>query len=127
MGDGWGMDGGWFRTQVQDPIHKSVYESNHHFFSEVQLFQVRLENASPLAKEKMFGMLLQQAQQLMDIVANEEDEDEDEETRASELETIATWIWELIIVDHWDLNQWGKVLEDFFGSTAYSFPLFPTA
>ena len=131
MGDGWGMDGGWMGDVSE---HKSKIQSTNLFtsqttifFSEVQLFQVRLENASPLAKEKMFGMLLQQAQQLMDIVANEEDEDEDEETRASELETIATWIWELIIVDHWDLNQWGKVLEDFFGSTAYSFPLFPTA
>eukprot|EP00438_Fugacium_kawagutii_P013326 Skav213525 [mRNA] locus=scaffold1184:24922:28376:- [translate_table: standard] len=39
-------------------------------------------------EEKMFGMLLQQAQHLIDICSSEDDEDEDEETRVSELETI---------------------------------------
>ena len=58
----------------------------------------------------MFGMLLQQAQQLIDIVASEEDEDEDEEARASELETIATWIiwiWEVtgMISTDWARSQ----------------------
>jgi len=38
--------------------------------------------------EKMFGILLQQAQHLMDICATEDDEDEADETKASELETI---------------------------------------
>lgn len=39
----------------------------------------------------MFGILLQQAQHLMDICATEDDEDEADETKASELETIAPW------------------------------------
>ena len=39
----------------------------------------------------MFGILLQQAQHLMDICATEDDEDEADETKASELETIASW------------------------------------
>jgi len=85
-------------------------------FSEVQLFD--FPNASPLAKEKMFGMLLQQAQQLIDIVASEEDEDEDEEARASELETIATWIWEITGMIS---TKRGQVFEDFRGSTPCKF------
>ena len=67
----------------------------------------------------MFGMLLQQAQQLIDIVASEEDEDEDEEARASELETIATWIRWII----WIREVTGRKMSqgEFRGSTPCKF------
>ena len=46
----------------------------------------------------MFGMLLQQAQQLIDIVSSEEDDEEDDDAKASELETIEAWA-EVMAVD----------------------------
>lgn len=44
-------------------------------------------------QEKMFSGLMTSAQSLMDICASVDDEEEDnEETRATELETIASWM-----------------------------------